>query len=160
MIREATDSDKNIFIEFSLKLARYNRNNHRDECKTDNFDLVLNSIKIKAENTFSNRNEKTLILIAEQDEKAAGYALARIFKEESTADNGTGRTGLFDELFVEEWARGQKIGQKLTSRVMEWFKTNGIGRIKLQAYTWNKTAQKFYEKNGFREYAVSMEKFI
>lgn len=160
MIREATDSDKNIFIEFSLKLARYNRNNHRDECKTDNFDLVLNSIKIKAENTFSNRNEKTLILIAEQDEKAAGYALARIFKEESTADNGTGRTGLFDELFVEEWARGQKIGQKLTSKVMEWFKTNGIGRIKLQAYTWNKTAQKFYEKNGFREYAVSMEKFI
>jgi len=62
IVRTTSDSDKNIFIEFSLKLARYNRNNHLDECKYDNFNLVLESIKTKAENTFSNRNEKTLIL--------------------------------------------------------------------------------------------------
>ena len=160
IVRTTSDSDKNIFIEFSLKLARYNRNNHLDECKYDNFNLVLESIKTKAENTFSNRNEKTLILIAELEEKPAGYALARIFTGESTADNGTGKVGLFDELFVEEWARGQKIGQKLTDKVLDWFKINGISRLKLQAYTWNKTAQKFYEKNGFREHAVFMEKFI
>lgn len=159
-IRRATDSDKNIFIDFTVKLSKFNRSNHSEECKYDDYESVLNSIRRKAEETFSNRNQNTLILIAELENKPVGYALGRIFQQDETSDNGTGLMGLLDELFVDDIARGFGLGQKLIDEIMEWMKKRGVNRVKLHAYSWNKHALKIYEKNGFKEYAVSYEKFI
>jgi GNAT superfamily N-acetyltransferase len=159
-IRQAMDSDFEIFIEFTLKLACYNRSMHFTECKYDDFNQVLSAIKSKAENTFARRENNTIILIAGLDNKPAGYALGRIVQEDATADNGTGKTGLFDELFIDEEARGLKLGQQLTERVLEWMKLKGIHRVKLHAYSWNKAARKLYGQNGFVEYSSSYEKFI
>lgn len=159
-IRQAVDSDLEVFIEFTLKLARYNRSNHSETCKYDDFNQVLHAIKTKAETTFSNRMNNTLVLIAELDKKQVGYALGRIIQEEATSDNGSGRTGLFDELFIDEEARGLKLGQQLIDGVMTWMKSNGIHRVKLHAYSWNTAARKLYERNGFVEYASSFGKFI
>ena len=39
-------------------------------------------------------------------------------------------------------------------------KENRISRVKLHAYSWNDNAKKLYERNGFREYAISYETFI
>ncbi len=159
-IRQAVGSDLEVFIEFSLKLARYNRSKHSEKCKYDDFNQVLHAIKNKAINTFINREDRTLVLIAELDKEPAGYALGRILQEDATADNGTGKVGLFDELFVDEAARGLKLGQLLTEGVMTWLKSQGINRVKLHAYYWNTAARKLYERNGFMEYASSFEKFI
>jgi len=159
-IRQAVDSDKNIFIDFAVKLSRFNRANHNSECKYDDFELVVNSIKKIAEETFINRNEDTLILIAELDSKPVGYALGRVFEQDENADNGTGRMGLFDELFVEDTARGLGQGRRLLDETLEWMKKVGINRVKLHAYSWNNNAKKLYEKYGFKEYVVSYEKFI
>lgn len=159
-IRQAVDSDLESFIEFTLNLARYNRSKHSNACKNDDFNHVLYTIKSKAENTFINRKKETLILIAELDKKPVGYALGRIVNQEETADNGTGKTGLFDELFVDETARGFKLGQQLIEGIMTWMKFNGLQRVKLHAYSWNSVARKLYERNGFVEYASSFEKFI
>lgn len=63
---------------------------------------------MKSHDTFVNRDDNTLILIAELDGNPVGYALGRIFEENETADN----------------------------------------------------AKKLYERNGFKENAVSYEKFI
>jgi len=76
------------------------------------------------------------------------------------ADNGTGRMGLFDELFVDAVARGLGVGQKLLDKTISWMKEKGINRIKLHAYSWNNQAKRLYEKKGFREYAVSYEIFM
>lgn len=159
-IRQAECSDLEVFIEFSLKLARYNRNKHSETCKYDDFNQVLQAIKNKAESTFNNREDSTLVLFAELDKEPVGYALGRIVQEEETADNGTGKVGLFDELYVDEAARGIKLGQLLTEGVMTWMKSKGINRVKLHAYSWNTAARKLYERNGFMEYASSFEKFI
>lgn len=160
IIRKAIPEDKYFFIEMVLKFTCYNREHHRKECRYDDFIQVLDAIKSKAIKTFTNRDDDVLILIAELNSKPAGYALARIYREETTADNGTGRMGLFDELYVDETARGLKLGQQLTDSVMIWMKSKGILRVKLHAYTWNITARKLYERNGFAEYALSYEKFI
>lgn len=159
-IRHAVEKDKSFFVDFALKLSRFNRGNHSGECKYDDYEMVADSIKRKAEETFDSWDENILILIAEVDGRPAGYALGRIFEEEDTADNGTGRMGLFDELFVDEAARGLGLGQKLMDEAMKWFKDKGIARVKLHAYTWNGNAKRLYEHNGFHEYAVSYEKFI
>jgi ribosomal protein S18 acetylase RimI-like enzyme len=159
-IRQAVDSDLENFIEFSLKLARYNRSKHSEACKYDDFEQVLCAVKAKAENLFKNRGNGIMILIAELDHKPVGYALGRIVHEEKTADNGTGKTGLFDELFVDEVARGFKLGQQLTDGIMTWMNANGLTRVKLHAWSWNTTAIALYERNGFIKYASSFEKYI
>ncbi|KJR44345.1 hypothetical protein UF75_5274 [Desulfosporosinus sp. I2] len=99
-------------------------------------------------------------MIAEIDGIPLGYALGKIVEQEETADNGTGKMGLFDELFVDVSARGFGIGRKLIDNVTHWMEEKGISRIKLHAYSWNNNAKRLYEKYGFKEYAVSYEKFI
>ncbi|SKC81909.1 GNAT family N-acetyltransferase [Maledivibacter halophilus] len=159
-VRQAVDSDRDIFVDYTVKLSKFNRSNHANESKNDDYESVLNAIQRKAEKTFCNRNEETLILIAELENKPVGYALGRIYEQDETADNGTGLMGLFDELFVDDIARGLGLGQKLLDKTIIWMKEKGINRVKLHAYSWNSNAKKVYERNGFKEYAVSYEKFI
>ncbi len=81
----------------SVILSRFNRDHHANACKTDDFQNVLEAVQEKAEKTFLQRSDDTLILIAEVEEKVCGYALGRIIHEEPCVENGTGRMGLFDE---------------------------------------------------------------
>ncbi len=160
LIRKAEDKDIESYIEMVTKLSKFNRINHPEECKYDEYEKILDSIRRRANETFINRGKDIHILIVECDSKQVGYALAKIYNEDSGADNGTGRMGLFDELYLDEDARGFGIGQKLLDEVINWFKSKGISRIKLHAYSWNENAKKLYNKNGFLEYAISYEKFI
>jgi ribosomal protein S18 acetylase RimI-like enzyme len=159
-IRTPIDNDREAFVEMAVKLGQFNRNNHSEECKKDDFNVVIDSLEKKAHDTFTNMNDDTLILIAELNEKPIGYVLGRIYEEDSTSDNGTGRIGLIDQLYLENSARGLGLGQKLIDESLAWMKERGINRVKLHAYSWNNHAKKLYEKNGFNEYAVSYEKFI
>ena len=159
-IRKAVDEDVNIFVEFSVKLSRFNRRNHSIECKYDDYELVLDSIRIEAEKAFKNRNEDTLILIAEIDGKPIGYVLGKIYEEDKTAANGTGKIGLLDELYVDDIARVSGIGKKLIDEVIRWMRKKEISRVRLHAYSWNNNAKRLYEKYGFKEYAASYEKLI
>lgn len=159
-IRTAQDKDKNSFVELSIKLSQFNRENHCHFCKSDDFQEVLQSLRSKAEYTFLKRNDDMLILMAVVDEVVRGYALARIICEEPWVDNGSGRMGLFDELYLDESARGLGLGQEMIDRVMNWMEKKEIKRVKLHAYSWNHHARKLYERNGFQVYVVGYEKHI
>ncbi|WP_432666186.1 GNAT family N-acetyltransferase [Wukongibacter baidiensis] len=160
IVRKALEKDRSNYVKFAIKLSEFNRSNHREECRYDNYDMVLDAIKRRSKKIFDNRNEDCLILTALIEDRAVGYAMAKIYEEEMVADNGTGRIGLFDELYVDDSARGFGIGKMLLDEVMNWFKERDIKRVKLHAYSWNEKAKKLYENNGFSEYAVSYEKFI
>ena len=159
-IRVAKDHDIEHILAFSRKLCDFNRANHDARCTYDDYSLVAEAVTQKMRETFQNRDKNTLFLIAETGETPIGYVFARIYEEAPTNDNGTGKVGLLDELFLDEQARGLGLGQCLMDEVMEWFKSNDIRRVKLHAYSWNIGAKAVYEKNGFKEYAVSYEKFI
>ena len=159
-IRKATADDLNIFVNFTIELSKFNRSKHSIECKYDDYELVLNSIREKAKKTFNSNSKDVLILIAEIEDTPVGYALGRVFEEEKTADNGTGKMGLLDELYVDDKARGLGIGKKLMDKVTEWMREKGISRVKLHTYSWNNSAKKLYEKCGFSQYALSYEKFM
>lgn len=159
-IRRATDSDKQAYVDFSLKLSRFNRSRHSVDCKYDDYDEILKKIQREAEASFDACDDDTSILIAELDGKPVGFAVGRIYEEDDTADNGSGRMGLFDKLFLDDSARGFGLGQKLLDETMAWFKHKEISRVKLLAFSWNDHAKAIYKRNGFKEYAVSYEKFI
>ncbi|XMB67821.1 GNAT family N-acetyltransferase [Mycoplasmatota bacterium zrk1] len=160
IVRKAVCSDKNTFVDFAVKLSKFSRDNHTDKSKNDDYNLVVKSVQKKAEETFNNRSENTMILIAELEGKTVGYTLSRIFQQVDTSDNGTGMMGLLDEIYVDDIARGFGLGQRLLDESIKWMKERGINRVKLHVYSWNNNAKKVYERNGFKEYAVSYEKFI
>lgn len=158
--RPAEAKDRNTYIDFTLQLSKFNRRQHHESCKYDDYNKVLQAIKEMAEDRFDNQSEDSLILIAELDNEPVGYALGRIYQEDKTLDNGTGLIGLFDELFIDKKARGFGLGQKLIDGILNWMKKQDVNRVKLHAYSWNDKAKRIYESKGFKEYAVSYEKFI
>lgn len=157
IIRKAIDKDIYLFVDFTLKLSEFNRNNHNSECKYDAYDIVRCSIQEKALKTFENRSANTIILFAELDNKPIGYVLGNILKEDNTSDNGTGDIGLLDELYVEDLARGLGIGRKLIDEVCKWMKEKEVSRIKLHAYSWNHNAKALYEKHGLKSMQFRMK---
>jgi len=159
-IRESEKKDKEGFLSLVEKLSRFNRDNHDIKCKGDNYDLVLKEIEGRAAERFEKAGESMRILVVEQEGILIGYALGEIFRENPASDNGTGEMGLLDELYLEEAARGKGLGQQLIDELMQWFESKEIKRVKLHAYTWNEQAAAVYEKNGFKPYAVSYEKFL
>lgn len=159
-IRNAINSDKQAYVDFSLKLSRFNRSRHSDNCKYDDYDEILKKIENEAETSFDARDNDTSILIAELAGKPVGFAVGRIYEEDETADNGSGRMGLFDKLYLGDSARGFGLGQRLLDETMAWFRQKGISRVKLLAFSWNDHAKAIYERNGFKEYAVSYERFL
>ena len=159
-IRLAVENDKSNYLELVEKLSRFSRGNHAEECIIDDYKLVLNAIKQRAESRFDRVDDNIQIFVVENENIIIGYAVGEIFEESMNSDNGTGRMGLFDELYLDEVAQGHGLGQKLLDNVMEWFQEKDIKRVKLHAYSWNENAIKMYERNGFKEYAVSYEKFL
>ena len=159
-IRQAEDCDIEHVVSLCGKQCAFNRGNHSEACKYDEYEPVLQATLEKMRYAFLNRDENALFLLAEGDGAPFAYVYARIYEECPTADDGGGRMGILEKLFLAEEARGSGLGQRLLDETMDWFLAKGMRRVRIHAYSWNQRARGLYEKNGFREYAVSFEKFI
>jgi len=84
-------------------------------------------------------------IIAYIDGRPAGFSL--FFHNFST---WVGRRGLYvEDLFVEEWARGQGLGGRLLSELAKIAIDRGCRRLDLSVLRWN-PARAFYERIGLR----------
>lgn len=160
IIRKIEKRDESSFLKLVEDLSRFNREHHDEKSKRDDYDIVIAAIRKRAIKRLEFHNNTLNILVVEMNGELIGYAIGEIYEEELTSDNGTGKIGLFDELYLNEKARGHGLGQRLLDKMIEWFRQNDIDRVKLHAYSWNEHAKEIYRKNGFSEYAVSYEKFI
>ena len=83
------------------------------------------------------------VLIGELDGAPAGFAL--FFPTYSTWE---GRSGIhLEDIFVEEWARGQGLGRKLIAALAAIAVARGCARLELQVLHWN-PAREFYHHLG------------
>ena len=81
------------------------------------------------------------VLMAEWEEKAAGYALFYDFYS-----SFRGQRGLFlEDLFVRQDMRGKGIGKALLSRVAEIAQQEDYFCMRWEVLDWNTPAIKFYE---------------
>ncbi|MBS1768786.1 MAG: GNAT family N-acetyltransferase [Acidobacteria bacterium] len=93
-------------------------------------------------------DENTVFLIAELDQKPAGYAkIVRHATEE-------GITAAFPielaRLYSHQEFLGKGVGQNLMDACFEFASENGHDVMWLGVWEYNPRAQRFYEKNGFR----------
>ena len=85
------------------------------------------------------RNAVARYLVAEEDGKILGYAGAWVILDESHITN----------IAVREEARGQGIGKKLTSRLLQILSNLGACYATLEVRVSNERAQNLYRSLGF-----------
>lgn len=133
-IRPATAEDVPTLLALIRALARFAKAEDK---------VLADEAMLRAEG-FGERPAFEAI-IAYADGRPAGFAL--FFHTFST---WLGRRGLYvEDLFVEEWARGRGLGQRLLAELARIALARGCRRLDLSVLSWN-PARAFYERIGLR----------
>jgi GNAT superfamily N-acetyltransferase len=133
MIRPATPADVALILTFIRALAAYER--EPDAVMATEDDLLRHGF---GENPYYH------CLIAEWDEKPAGFAL--YFFDYST---WLGRPGLYlEDVFVYPEFRGRGIGKALLQELAGIALERGCARMKWEVLDWNTPAIDFYSAMG------------
>jgi len=159
-LRPARDDDADAVVGFALALADFNRAHHPERYTRDDFAPARTALEAAARRGFLARDGDALYLIAELGALPIGYAVTRVVPPVAEADNGTGETGLLDELFVAEEARGRGVGSRLLEECLGWLRRRGIRRVVLHAYAWNAPARALYERRGFSVSSLCYDLFL
>lgn len=138
MLREATESDVPLILQFIRELAEYERLAERVVATEDMLRRTLFGNPRFAE-----------VLIAEEDGKPAGFAL--FFHNYSTF---LGQPGIYlEDLFVRQEMRGRGYGKALLARLARIARERGCGRVEWAVLDWNAPSIAFYKSIG----AVSLD---
>jgi ribosomal protein S18 acetylase RimI-like enzyme len=90
-----------------------------------------------------------IALLAEDDGRAVGYALASVVPETPI------RAHLFD-LFVGEGARNRGLGRALVAEVAARMRERGVSHLSLDVDVGNDDARRLYDRMGFAPYETFM----
>lgn len=95
-------------------------------------------------------------------EDESGTVLGHMFTviEESHAPKVAHKTLFIDDLCVDEAARGQKIGEQLYRFALQYAKEIGCYNLTLNVWSANKSAVRFYERQGLTPQEIRMEQII
>ena len=99
-----------------------------------------------------------LVLLALDDVKVAGYAVAKINEKLPTKHDFM--TGVIDHLFVTQDCRRRGVGGQMYAEVLKWFKSAGINRVEVQLIAKNKVACAFWKKQGYGDFEYIWERKI
>jgi len=84
------------------------------------------------------------VLVGTIDGLVMGYAVARL---EGLADGST--LGVIDDIFVEEGARGIRIGEGMINDIIAWCEEAGCIGIDAMALPGHRLTKNFFEESGF-----------
>jgi GNAT superfamily N-acetyltransferase len=115
------------------------------------------SIQPAGENYFAEclRGEKNqAVFIAELEGKTVGYIAASC---RSYPPRSTNPMAVLENMFVDEAHRRHGVGTKLVEAYKAWGKSMGAAVFKVGALVPNAPAIAFYHKNGFKDFAISLE---
>jgi len=141
MIREATEADVPLILQFIKDLAEYERLSDR----------VVTTEEMLRRTLFGSPRFAEVI-IAEEDGEPAGFAL--FFHNYSTF---LGQPGIYlEDLFVRQVMRGRGIGKALLARLARIARERGCGRVEWAVLDWNEPSIAFYRSIG----AVSLDDWL
>lgn len=104
--------------------------------------------KISADGSF--------LFVATLAGRAVGYLWCVIERKEETVFNHERSRVYVHQLSVEPHCQRQGVGRQLMHAVTDLARRNGIGRLMLDSWTFNKGAQRFFSKLGFSRFNSSM----
>ena len=95
-----------------------------------------------------------IILVAEQDGEVIGYTYAGV--EGMDYMSLRGPAGVVHDLVVDPAHRGRGVGQLLLDATLAALNTRGVHQIVLSTADRNLTAQRLFERAGFRRTMIEM----
>jgi GNAT superfamily N-acetyltransferase len=104
------------------------------------------------------RSKNEAIFMAEVDGKPAGYCLMFIQKNNPIYE--IEKLGYISDLFVRKEYQGMGISSRLKDEAFKWFKKKGIKYLAINVLKDNKHAHRVYEKWGFFDFSIRMERDI
>lgn len=98
------------------------------------------------------------ILVAEVDGRLAGYVTILTKVRSGDLDDGDLEFGLVADIVVREKHRGNGIGRKLIDAAESFARSQNVRWLRVSVLAENESARKLYEKVGFSELYVDLEK--
>ena len=133
MIRNATEADVPLILNFIRALAEYER--LLDRC-------IATEAMVR--DTLFGPRRYAEVVIAEDHGEPVGFAL--FFHNYSTF---LARPGIYlEDLFVKPEARGKGYGKALLARLAAIAKERGCGRVEWAVLDWNEPSIRFYKSLG------------
>lgn len=151
MIRKATLDDYDVIKHFEeelLKIHRERRPDIFDDGDPLHYDMYRSQL-----------NDKRFIILVYEEDEVVGYICASLFEYRNALLKPI-RGYHISDLFVEEKRRRNGIGRELIKALKEKAKAEGIDRIELMVWTFNKEALAFYEKLGFSCKNYTLEQLL
>lgn len=134
IVRPASIDHVDAMFASLLGIARHVREEHKVRSTRDDLEAAL----------FGQRPATLEGVVAEIDEQYAGMCL--FFRSYST---WLGKPGVYvQDLWVEEAARGKRVGERLLQHVAAFTRMRGGVYMRLSVDTQNVSAMRFYERLG------------
>ena len=124
----------------------------------DEFDKTINpnfSLDQIGKSYFADRISNSCALVALLDGKIVGYLVGSIIDVESYRT--IGKIGEVENMFVVEKYRSIGVGKKLLEEFERWC-AGKTKRVRAVVTAKNEKAIRFYERAGFEDYALTLEK--
>lgn len=99
-------------------------------------------------------NPRAVVLIAEREGEAVGYAYGIVQGPDWNMLLGT--HGALHDLWLDESVRGTGLAKRLLDATVEALEQLGAPRVLLMSASQNERAQRFFARNGFRPTMVEM----
>ncbi len=141
IIRKAKESDAKSISELYGALREYELSLLEDDLKQ----IQLNREPVKTEKKIKGiiNSKNSVIFVAEENSTIAGFITCGISKGIRDTE------GAFD-IFVSAKYRNKGIGKELISKMLEYFKAMGCKSVRVNVYSANEGAKKFYKNLGFK----------
>lgn len=104
--------------------------------------------------------DKSFLLVATYDDQVVGFTEAYILSAPDFPVMKKREWLRLDTIAVDKSFQHRGIGQALFDYLKNSAEVLGIKEIELGVYSFNKSAIKFYEKNGFKPMAITMNRII
>jgi len=96
----------------------------------------------------------SIIYVAEQEGEVVGYVYAAL--EPRSWKDLRDAVGFIHDVMVDETVRGRGIAARLAEAASAWLEAQGAPRILLGTAAHNETAQRLFERLGFRRTMIEM----
>lgn len=147
IIRKATINDLNSIQEL---------NNSLFDLELNNFDDTLKQgwpFEKEGQDYFEDMIKNEIVFVAEVEEKIVGYLAGSICEQISYI---TETFAELDNMCINEEYRRFGIGTLLINEFKKYCKEKNIQNIKVTASAKNSRAIRFYMKNGFENYNITL----
>ena len=153
IVRKASEADLDFIVKLNQKLDEY-------YVKFDEYYKFKENIEesLRKYHRGNITSENTLLLVAEINSEIVGFANGRIQKYPPTFQ--TEEFGHVRGTFVKKEYRRRNIGEKLTYKMLEWFKSKGIKQVQLTVDIRNKIGVSAWTKYGFKPFRYEMKKTL